>query len=208
MFGLGYQAVELLLRAIRGESVLDELVRIPTRLVIRESCGCLSGVPAGMQNAQKQDAKPLEITRGQVVSQLTQVMTVAIHNESLRLSQKEVAYLAQRLVEAFLLSLEKNDPLTFHLMIKQILERVSDRGGDGLAWQVAVTSLRDQLPWIRRVVGVELPDPQEEGMLHQARVAISDAARGRATRSLLHQAREADQVRLMTSKLFTAHEER
>jgi len=208
MFGLGYQAVELLMKAIKGDSVVNELVPIPTRLVIRESCGCLPGLPASIQDEESQAQKPLEMTRGQVVSQLVQVMTVAVHNESLWLSQKEVAYLVQRLVEAFLLSLEKKEPLTFHLMIKQILERVSDRGDDLFAWQAAVTILRDQLPLIRRVVSQQLPNPQEEDMLHQVRVAISDAARGRSTRSLLHQAREADQVGLMTSKFFTAHEER
>ena len=148
------------------------------------------------------------MTREQVVSQLAQVMTTAVHNELLWLSQKEVAYLVQRLVEAFLLSLEQKDPLTFHLMIKQILERVSDRGDDLFAWQAAVTILRDQLPLIRRVVSMQLSQLQEEEMLHQVRVAISDAARGRSTRSLLHQAHEADQVGLMTSKFFTAHEER
>ncbi len=206
MFGLGYQAVELLLKAIKGKSVVKELVRIPTRLVIRESCGCLPGLPASVQE-ESLEQKPLEITREQVVSRLAKVMTVAVHNESLWLSQKEVAYLVQRLVEAFLLSLEQKDPLTFHLMIKQILERVSDRGDDLFAWQAAVTILRDQLPLIRRVVNIQLPDPQEEDMLHQVRVAISDAARARSTRSLLHQAREADQVGLMTSKFFTAHEE-
>jgi signal transduction histidine kinase/AraC-like DNA-binding protein len=208
MFGLGYQAVELLLRAIKGESVLNELVRIPTRLVIRESCGCLPGLPASIKDEDVQEQQPLKLTREQLVSQLTQVMTVAVHNESLWLSQKEVAYLVQRLVEAFVLSLEQNDPLTFHLMIKQILERVSDRGDDLFAWQAAVTILRDHLPLIRRVISMQLPSPQEEDMLDQVRVAISDAARGRSTRSLLHQAREADQVGLMTSKFFTAHEER
>jgi signal transduction histidine kinase/DNA-binding LacI/PurR family transcriptional regulator/AraC-like DNA-binding protein len=208
MFGLGYQAVELLLRAIKGESVLNELVRIPTRLVIRESCGCLPGLPASIKDEDVQEQQSLKLTREQLVSQLTQVMTVAVHNESLWLSQKEVAYLVQRLVEAFLLSLEQNDPLTFHLMIKQILERVSDRGDDLFAWQAAVTILRDHLPLIRRVISMQLPSPQEEDMLDQVRVAISDAARGRSTRSLLHQAREADQVGLMTSKFFTAHEER
>jgi len=208
MFGLGYQAVELLLKVIKGESAVKELVRIPTRLVIRESCGCLPGLPASIQDEESQEQKPLEMTSGQIVSQLAQVMTVAVHNESLWLSQKEVAYLVQRLVEAFLLSLEQKDPLTFHLMIKQILERVSDRGDDLFAWQAAVTILRDQLPLIRQVVSMQLPNPQEEDMLHQVRVAISDAARGRSTRSLLHQAREADRVGLMTSKFFTAHEER
>ena len=208
MFGLGYQAVELLLSAIKGGSVLNQLIRIPTRLVIRESCGCLPGLPASINDADVQEQGPLKVTREQVVSQLTQVMTVAVHNESLWLSQEEVAYLVQRLAEAFLLSLEQKDPLTFHLMIKQILERVSDRGDDLFAWQAAVTILRDQLPLIRQVVSIQLPEPQEEDMLHQVRVAISDAARGRSTRSLLDQAHEADQVGLMTSKFFTAHEER
>ena len=111
-------------------------------------------------------------------------MTAAVHNESLWLSQQEVAYLGQRLVEAFLLSLEQNEPLTFHLMIKQILERVVARGDDLFAWQAAVTILRDQLPLIRQVISTHLTNTQEEDMLHQARVAISEAARGRSTRSV------------------------
>ena len=112
----------------------------------------------------------------------------------------------RRLVEAFLRSLEQGDSLTFHLIIKQILERVSDRGDDLFAWQAAVTLLRDQLPLIQQVVRMQLSESQEEDMLHQARVAISEAARGRSTRSLLHQARESDQVSLMTSEFFSAQE--
>jgi hypothetical protein len=134
-------------------------------------------------------------------------MTAAVHNESLWLSQQEVSHLVHRLLESFILSLEQQDPLTFHLMVKQILERVSARGDDLFAWQAAVTILRDHLSLIREVVISQLPYPQEEEMLHQVRVAISDAARGRSTRTLLDQAREADQVGLMTSKFFAAHDE-
>jgi signal transduction histidine kinase/DNA-binding LacI/PurR family transcriptional regulator/DNA-binding response OmpR family regulator len=208
MFGLGYQAVELLLRAIKGESVTGELVRIPTRLVIRESCGCLPGIPASMEDEGAETHQLLERTRQQVVSQLTQVMTAAIHNESLWLGQGEIAYLGQRLVEAFLLSLEQNNPLTFLLTIKQILERVSVRGDDLFTWQTAITILRDQLPLIRQVVSTQLSNQEEEDILHQGRVAISEVALGQFTRSLLNQAHEADQVGLMTSKFFAAHDER
>ncbi len=207
MFGLGYQAVELLLRAISGESVINELVRIPTRLVVRESCGCLPGISASVKEGTLKIQESPKITREQVISDLTQVLTAAVHNESFWLSQEEVAYLVQRLVEAFLLSLEQKDPLAFHLTLKQILERVSSRGDDMFAWQAAVTILRDQLPLIREGVASHFSHHQEEDMLHQARVAISEAARGRSTRSLLSQAREADQIGLMTSKLFTAHDE-
>ena len=111
-------------------------------------------------------------------------------------------------MDAFLLSIEQKNPLTFHLMLKQILERVSDRGDDLFAWQAAVTILRDQLPLIQQVLSSQLSELQKEEILHQARVAVSDAARGRSTRSLLYQAHESDQVSLMTSKFFSAHEER
>ena len=207
MFGLGYQSVELLLKAIHGESVIQKLVRIPTRLVVRESCGCLPGVPATRKDAIVTIQKPLELSKEQVIAQLTKLITAAVHHESLWLSQKEVAYLAQRLIEAFMHSLEQKDPLTFHLMIKQILERVSTRGDDLFAWQAAVTILRERLPLIRQVVSTDLSERQEEDMLHQVRVAMSDAARGRTTRSLLSQAHEADLVGLMTSKFFAAHDE-
>lgn len=208
MLGLGYQAVELLLRAIKGESVLEELVPIPTRLVIRESCGCLPGLPASLRDNDDENKQSRNGTREQVVSRLTHVMTTAVHNESFWLSQKEVAHFVRRLVDAFLLSIEQKDPLTFHLMLKQILERVSDRGDDLFAWQAAVTILRDQLPLIQPVLSSQLSELQKEEILHQARVAVSDAARGRSTRSLLYQAHESDQVSLMTSKFFSAHEER
>jgi signal transduction histidine kinase/DNA-binding LacI/PurR family transcriptional regulator/DNA-binding response OmpR family regulator len=207
MFGLGYQAVELLLRAIHGENIRNELIRIPTRLVVRESCGCLSGNPAGVVEAV-QLQKSQELSKEQVIIRLTQMMTGAVHKESFWLSQQEVAYLSQRLVESFLQSLDQNDPLTFHSMVKQIMERVSARGDDLFAWQAAVTILRDELPWIRQVVPMQLTSYQEEDILHQVRVAISEAARGRSIRSLLSQSRESDQVGQMTRKLFAAQDEK
>ncbi len=207
MFGLGYQAVELLLRGIAGESVSDVLVRIPTRLVIRESCGCLPGLPASWTEIDGKIPKPPDLTRQQVEFQLSQVMTSAVHNESLWLSQQEVAYLVQRMVEAFMLSLEQDDPLSFHVTVQQILERVSARGDDLFAWQAAVTLLRNRIPQLQQVVTTHLPLSQLEDVLHQVRVAISEAARGRSTRSLLYQAHQADQVGLLTSKFFAAQDE-
>jgi len=207
MFGLGYQAVELVLRAINGESVVNEMVHIPTSLVIRESCGCLPGFPASIRDEAVSMDGSFARTRQQVISKLTQEMTTDVHKESLWLSQPEIAHLGTRLVEAFLLSLEQEDPFIFLLMIKQILERVSVRGDDLFTWQTAITILREQLPLIRQVVSTQLSRDQQEDLLHQGRVAISEVALGQFTRSLLSQARQADQVGLMTSQFFTAKEE-
>ncbi len=206
MFGLGYQSVGLLLRAIEGESVNEELVLIPTNLVIRESCGCLQGVLGTKDN---EGASKVEKERKtyDVISHLIEQMTSAVHKESLWLNKDEIVSTVTQLVEAFLLSLEQNNPQNFLMMIKKILQRVSIRGDDLFTWQTAITILRDQLHLIHQVVSTRLSVHQEEDLLHQGRVAISEVALGQFTRALLKQAREADQVGLMTSKFFVANDE-
>ena len=43
MFDVGYQTVQTLLKIIDGSLTEHQKIMIPTRLVIRESCGCLAG---------------------------------------------------------------------------------------------------------------------------------------------------------------------
>ncbi len=43
MFELGYQSAQLVYQIIRGEKPPNTVTRIPTHLVVRESCGCLPG---------------------------------------------------------------------------------------------------------------------------------------------------------------------
>jgi signal transduction histidine kinase/DNA-binding response OmpR family regulator len=93
-------------------------------------------------------------------------------------------------------------------MIQQILERVSTRGDDLYAWQAAISVLRNSLPALTQIISTSLSSQQLEDLLHQARVAISEAARGGSTRLLSHQAQVADRVGLMTSQFFAAQDER
>jgi len=207
MFGLGYQAVELLLRAIAGESVLDHLEIIPTSLVIRESCGCLPGILSNRGDIAAKKDTPQGTTKEEVTAQLTREITATVHKRSLWSSQGEIGHMVTRMVEAFMLSLEQNDPSTFFLIIKQILERVSFRGYNLFTWQNAITILRDQLPLIEKVVVPQLSAKQEEDILHQGRIAISEVALGQFTRSLISQTNQTDLVGLMTSKFFAVHTE-
>ncbi len=120
MFELGYQAAGLLLKAIEGQMKKGELVRIPTRLVIRESCGCLPGafdraegavtmrpVTLGRSGYQSPadssdfDRETEEEHTRQVYQQLSEGIITAVHNESHGLTRQEVADLAQRLSNAF-----------------------------------------------------------------------------------------------------------
>jgi len=227
MFELGYQAVGLLFRAIEGRMKKGELVRIPTRLAIRESCGCLPGTFDGTDDADARrptwhgrsshgDAwvsgswpqpAPGRDTEYQVYQQVTQAMIAAVHNESHWLKLQEVTDLGERLIEAFKLSLAQNNPTIFLQMIRQIFEHVSARGDDLYAWQAAISVLRNSLSILMPITPTALSSQQLEDTLHQARVAISEAARGSSVRLLIHQAQVADRVGVMTSKFFAAQDE-
>jgi len=189
MFELGYQAVEWLLRVIAGQRAPAEPIRIPTRLTIRESCGCLPGAFAG-------SCLPL-----------AEAMTAAVYNESLWLKLQETAELSQRLIEACELSLAHNDPAVFLQTFQQVLAQVSASGDDLHGWQAALSVLRSHLPMLARQAATALSMQQMEDMLHQARVIISAAARGDATRHLLRQAQMADQVGWMTSEFFATQDQ-
>ncbi len=207
MYSLGYQSVALLLRAIHGEPVADELVRIPTSLVVRETCGCGPGSQLNHQGGVWAQEASGAMTREASLSTLNREITTAVVRESLWMSEGEIAYLGTRLVEAFIRSLEGGDSQVFLQVIKQILERVSARGDDLFIWQAAITILRQKLPTIEDVFSPQMTLQQQEDLLHQGRAAISEVALGQFTRALLRQTHEADRVGLMTSKFFAAHEE-
>ena len=57
MFEVGYHSVELLLKQIRQPDS-EEVIKIPTRLVVRESCGCLAGVVSSSPSTRAHPAEP------------------------------------------------------------------------------------------------------------------------------------------------------
>ncbi len=189
MFELGYQALEWLLRVIAGHQAPAEPIRIPTRLTIRESCGCLPGAFAG-------SGLPL-----------AEAMTAAIYNESHWLKLQEVAELSRRLLAACAQALTCNDPAIFLQVLRPIVAQVSVSGDDLHGWQAALSVLRSHLPVLARQAATALSAQQMEDMFHQARMIISAAARGGATRRLIHQAQMADQVGLMTSEFFATQDQ-
>ena len=164
MYELGYHSVELLLDCVENGMCEAKTVQIPVRMVVRESCGCLPGVTiphAGAApeqdatEAASQDTLELlapgaghveRLREGTATPQIfAREMTEAVFDEMHWLSQAEVTYLCQRIVEAFTSSMAMNRPNAFRHTIQQILERVSSMGEDLYAWQAAVTFLRDHL---------------------------------------------------------------
>ena len=229
-FELGYQGLGLLLEYVEGQAEGFKTVRVPTRLVIRESCGCLSGIRrrrvfessdqrgVGAHLATAGSASRVsaygELSGGGdgkrvegITSQIAQAMTEAVSAEMQRLSLDEVDYLCRRLVDAFALSLERNDPMLVRPVMQQILQRVTLLGDDLHAWQAALSILRDGTPALLKTLPRPPARQRVEDMLHQARVAISEMARGQCTRYLLRQAHISDQVSRMTAQFLAARDE-
>jgi hypothetical protein len=137
MFEMGYRSVELLFEFIQKSITSNRLISIPTHLVVRESCGCMPGLPA----------KPSLIRQRSFLSNqsLSKVLAEAIIEKNQALSFDEVNYICRRMVEAFRTSLAKKDPWKFQKMIQQILGQLASQGRDVFVWQEAISILRDHL---------------------------------------------------------------
>lgn len=224
MYEMGYRALEMLLNNIRDGVGEPMVTQIPVRLVIRESCGCLPGVTTqterggevrshqSTQSYLKEWDNLLDVgeVRGKGKKNplaFENDMAEAVFDEMHLLSKEEVTYLCKRIVETFNSSLTSRRPEIFRHTVQQILERVSSKGEDFYAWQLAITFLRNHFSELGIDESLQIDTRLAEDLLHEARMAISEIARGQATREILRQANLAEQVGQLTTYLFSATDE-
>jgi len=197
MYVLGQRAVDLVLEYIKGTAKAQRIVRMPTRLVVRESCGCLSGTPD--EAALQEPASPIAIRAGPaeqdgqgapaVRRRVTEMLAQAVSAETYRLSVEEIEHLCRRLLEALLSGLERGSGAAFLEVTQQILHRVASVGDDPHLWQGTISTLRDNLPAILETSSHSLSCSKAEELIDRARVAISQAV---WEQHMQHLARHAD----------------
>ena len=197
MFELGYQSLEMILDSLDGKVSPGEIRKIPTHLVIRESCGCLPG----------ETGKP-RTSAARVVhhpgDRLEQDIAAVIETETHRMQRRDVAQLAGRFVEAYREALALGAPSAFLNAFQEILERVSACQDDLFTWQHAITMLRESPS---RAGEVGLSRVEIEAMLDRARLLASEAAKAQAARRFIRQSQISEQLQIMTSKFFAAQDE-
>ncbi|MEZ4836172.1 MAG: substrate-binding domain-containing protein [Caldilineaceae bacterium] len=199
LFRMGYLAVERLLQQIRGQALDDQPIKVPTRLVVRESCGC--GHSAVLADVLDLAAMPTEDTAPPSAAQLTQQMTQAVLVEAQGLARDEIEFYCRSLATAFLNSVQTHDPLPFQAELESILGRTTARGDDAHLWQVAISVLRSQarqLPALRQ---------EPEALLDDARVLISAAMRQQHRRQVVDHRWTSNHVGRLTALLLTALDE-
>ncbi len=200
VFELGYQSVILLLRYLSGEAQGIETIRVPTHLVVRESCGCLPSERVADQLSSLVGNEPHVWDEAQLIEALVTVTSEEIQ----RLSQKALHGLCAELVQGFHTSLTERDPAIFQRTFQRILNYTAAHDDNEHAWHAALTVLRQSH---LSGPGTLLNAAEVAQMLDRARIAISAIAQGHHARQVAQEAEFRYQLNQLTARLHTAQDE-
>lgn len=206
LFKMGFRAVEVLLQQLEGQTQPDQRIKIATRLVIRESCGCgRSAVLADVLDATTPQAWTVDPDAR--YSRLVQTLAASVLAEAQGLSAAEVYTLCERLVETFVVSVAQNDPTRVQRALDAILRQAVTGRDDAHLWQAAISVLRNELPSL--ATSWSQPSAEEVGreVLHQARITISAAMRQQHRQYLVDQHWTGDRLGRLTASLQNALDE-
>lgn len=216
---MGRQAVTLLIECALGHLPAIPAVEVPTRLVIRESCGCLPGRADAHRPLRvlKEDAGTVHPMTGpgdarraaparELDGQIARAMAEAIL-ETHDLDPHETLRLCRRLVEAFVLSLERNNTTAFGLVVQEVLQHLLHLDLPVHPWQAAISVLREHAPALLAALPGGAASRQADDLLDQARIAIGESSWGQCLRRSILQANVANQIGWMTAQFSAAHDQ-
>lgn len=204
LFEIGFRAVEMLVQLIEGRPAPSEPVRIPVRLVPRESCGCGGNADIaaafGEIGGLWQDSAVLQ-------RQVAEAMAAAVLAEAQELSSTVVKEGCHRLVTALVAAARQGNRQEFWQALDAVLEpntigqkSSTAHGDDPHLWQAALSVLRERLP--------ELIEPAAAAVaadwLDAARVTVSAAMRRRHRRHILNERLMRERLSLLTTRLLAA----
>jgi DNA-binding LacI/PurR family transcriptional regulator len=197
-YKLGRQATEMLLALLAGQKVPEQVI-VPTRLVVRQSCGCLS--PTTVQAAaglvmEAGTKETFETTsapqRESILFEMVQAMGSS--------SSGTITKRAEQILDAFFAELSDEPPDAFLSTLDEVLRQTMMEGGDVTSWQGAISALR------RHVLPC-LPDNktlfQAEDLWQQVRVAIGETAQRSQAYRRLRVERQAQTLREISQALIT-----
>lgn len=222
----GYQAVDLLLKLINGQAT-ETVIYLPTRLVIRESCGCEPGRQVRNDPRLSASRDLRESESASIASQLVTTMSEAVLAESTlaegrRLKVDEVRELCERLWQTLLMALAEGDSMRFESVLVAVLGRTAAVGDDIFGWQAAISVLERHIPvflpvdpsaarrqqeeYLRQAEQVAARRKAEE-WLRQAHLLIGREMQQQHIRYRVQRESIADLSGLLLARLLTARDE-
>jgi diguanylate cyclase (GGDEF)-like protein len=200
----GRKALELLFSVINGQRPDIQILRVPTHLVVRESCGChpdWMGLVGAADVISSMPSDRDEFLR----AQLEQAIDAAMLSGLSRADQDEVKKLCMILSKAFFSSLKSGEQRSFHEALDSILQWVETHDFDAHIWQESILVLQDHLTILNKAkLLTEQRVWEVERILQKAHVVISQSVRRRYSRFLVQQQSMTNRLGLMSARLHVA----
>ena len=197
-YEMGYKAVELVLALLAGEKI-PELVNLPCKLVIRQSCGCMTAeveqvvrTTGDVKSNNETLDTMLTVHRVDIVADLAQ--SVSLH--------KLNPGLLEQLLNGFVSEVKGSSQGLFLSELKTILHRVSKIGGNVRLWHNVISVLRH---WLRPCLDTETLTLADD-LWHQARIMIGNAAERVQAYQALQAEQHSQMLRDVGQKLITTFE--
>lgn len=168
IFELGAQALTLLLAKIAGEEVPQEVL-LPTKLIIRQSCGCPDPTVArAIVETPLETPPPADPMSSAAPERIIAEVAAFLG------ATEEVTGWLQDLFAAFMAEIDYGDTGDFMATLDKTLRQVIHSGGDLSQWQDVISMLRCRL---HPCFGDATRAARAENLWHQARVFIGEAMR-------------------------------
>jgi signal transduction histidine kinase/DNA-binding response OmpR family regulator/ABC-type sugar transport system substrate-binding protein len=202
IFAQGYQAILAVLERIAGQQPQTPVTTVPPRLVIRQSCGCHSGVKLTATLADV-SGQPVQASR----AVLARAMATATLRETRHFSPDEVELICRQLVEAYTESLLQKHMAPLSGALNSMLQRVEALDDDIDAWQAAIATVRQTLPTLLPMLPGPASHQYAEALLDHASLQISEQSRRQAASRLIRHVAMVEQLGALTAQLLAVLDE-
>lgn len=205
---MGEQALLMMLEHLKGRQQLES-VRIPARLALRQSCGC---IPNTISSAADGTARLTHLDKHaslqEIHQELVDAMVAVLPAKSRFQGEEKTRSICAVLVQDFHSSLKKGKPDRFQKSLTEFLHQleVNDESID--PWQEIISVLRREMLFLP--IDWQKPEIRQlaENLLNQARAAISESAQRRDYRHQYQQEIAAQTLSELTARLAVTLDER
>ncbi len=201
LFNIGYRAVDLLLQHIGGKLELTGTVKVDTRLVLRESCGC--GVKAFLDQGHEATSISQPLDPGKLKERLVKAIAPTVMNQTYWLTEDESFSFCQRLAETFAAGLQDGDSTAFRKTLDDVLRSTAASDENLHMWQDALSILSQELAGtLAQSASTVLPD-----FINDARLAISAQMQRQHQQYVVNERWVSSRLSLLTSGLLSVLDE-
>lgn len=200
---MGYRAVELLLEQIGGRAASAEPMQIPTRLIVRESCGCGWHAARSWRGVSLVSAEPEADRPARLAAAMAETILAETQRPNFAAAQEH----CRRLIAALVAAVEQREQAGFLQTLAEVLRETMAEGDDTHVWQAPISLLGSELPAILATWEQPATHDLAHELLNRARVAISAATLRQHQQFVVDRSWTDGRIGLLTARLLTALDE-